>query len=81
MKNNGQLLTCDRCNASVFLKCTSVTFSGSQWLNKFEDLPTGWKENTEIGDLCPTCYKEYEQVKKEFLKEAQTKITRRKLDD
>lgn len=73
MKNNGQLLTCDRCYASVFLKCTSVTFSGSQWLNKFEKTPAGWVENTEIGDLCPACSKEYKQLKHEFLKTSSNK--------
>lgn len=74
MKKNGMLLTCDRCNASVFLKCTNTTFSGNQWHNKFENLPTGWGENTEIGDLCPECFKEYEQLKQEFLQEARKKV-------
>lgn len=74
MKKNGLLITCDRCNASIFLKCTSTTFGGEQWINKFEDSPAGWVENTEIGDLCPECSKGYEHAKKEFLKEAQKKV-------
>ena len=73
MKKNGQLLTCDRCNASVFLKSTSTTFSGSQWINEFENTPAGWVEYTEIGDLCPACSKEYKQLKLEFLKTSSIK--------
>jgi DNA-directed RNA polymerase subunit RPC12/RpoP len=81
VKQNGLLITCDRCNASIFLKCTSTTFGGEQWINKFEDSPTGWEVDTNMGDLCPSCSKEYEQLKKEFLKEAQKKVRRDRLYD
>lgn len=77
MKNNGLLLTCDRCNAAVFLKCTSTTFDYGQCINEFEKPPAGWKVDTNMGDLCPSCSKEYEQLKKEFLEQVQSKKVRR----
>lgn len=67
MRTSGQLRKCDRCGASVFLKCVGegVTDGGYTRWNKFEDAE-GWSNELDIGDLCPGCTTELEIMKEEF---------------
>lgn len=67
MRTCGQLRTCDRCGASVFLKCTGEGEADggyTRW-NKFEDAE-GWSVEMAIGDLCPSCTAELEAMMGEF---------------
>lgn len=43
-KMNGQIVTCDRCGAQVFRKCTGEGEADGGWTrwNNFEALPDGW---------------------------------------
>lgn len=67
---NGQLVTCNRCGKTIFLKCTGegVEDGGFTRWNSFEAFPEGWYKISNFGDLCPDCFIEYEKFKKEFLK-------------
>lgn len=67
MRTSGQLRTCDRCGASVFLKCTGEgeTDGGYTRWNKFEEAK-GWSTECDIGDLCPSCTADLEALKEEF---------------
>lgn len=61
MRKNGVLLECDRCGKSILL-----------WKNKdgnFEEPPGDWGHYSGK-DLCPECAKEYEDVMREFFKNA-----------
>ena len=43
-KVNGQIVSCDRCDAKIFLKCTgegSADGGFTRW-NTFEKMPDGW---------------------------------------
>ena len=31
-----------------------------------KEAPQGWRSNTEVGDLCPTCCNSWEQFKESF---------------
>ena len=62
-KVNGQMVTCDRCGASIFLKCTGEgeRDGGFTRWNEFDTLPPGW-EIVEIPgnkyiQTCPSCTK------------------------
>ena len=67
-KMNGQIVTCDRCGAHIFRKCTGEgeTDGGFTRWNNFESLPVGWDfvavprsiEWTECGNA----YNRYLQV-------------------
>lgn len=67
MRTNGQLRTCDRCGASVFLKCIGEgeTDGGYTRWSKFEEAE-GWSKELDMGDLCPSCTAELEALKEEF---------------
>ena len=43
-ETNGKIVTCDRCGAEIFLKCTGEgeTDGGYTRWNEFEKLPDGW---------------------------------------
>ena len=67
MRQHGQLRTCDRCGATIFLKTTGEgeTDGGYTRWNKFEDAK-GWTNPYEIGDLCPNCSEEWDILRAEF---------------
>lgn len=69
-RENGQLRTCDRCGKTVFLKTIGdgETDGGYTRWNKFEDA-TGWRNERDIGDLCPECSQRFEELKQNFKKE------------
>lgn len=76
----GKLLTCDRCGATCFLKCTGdgVTDGGYTRWNKFEDRPKGWQyhSDSDIGQLCPKCNAEYEEIIKGFMENKKVESVR-----
>ena len=66
---NGKLVTCDRCGAQVFLKCTDENERDggyTRW-NTFEDFPEGWNYHSSVGRLCPDCNRKYEDMISEFI--------------
>ena len=67
MRQKGELRTCDRCGATIFLKTTGEgeTDGGYTRWNKFEDAK-GWTRPYEIGDLCPNCSEEWDSLQAEF---------------
>ena len=68
-KNNGRMLTCDRCGAWKFLKCTGEGEADggySRW-NKFEPAPE-WGWISDIGDVCPKCMKDYADMLERYKK-------------
>lgn len=70
MRANGQLRTCDRCGASVFLKVTGEgeRDGGFTRWNKFEEAE-GWSTEVDMGDLCPKCTEELKQLMDNFMRE------------
>lgn len=66
-RENGQMLTCNRCGTWVFLKCTGEgeTDGGFTRWNNFEPAP-GWNVASYIGDLCPECYKAFQDMFENF---------------
>lgn len=58
---NGQLIICDRCGETVFVKCAGEgeADGGYTLWNKFEAPPEGWDYHSEVGRLCPRCNQEY----------------------
>ena len=69
-RENGQLRTCDRCGKTIFLKVIGdgETDGGYTRWNNFENA-NGWTVVTDIGDLCPECSGEFEELKKNFKNE------------
>ena len=68
-RENGQLRTCDRCGTQMFFRCTGEGEADggyTRW-NEFE-YPTGWGVLGEIGDVCPTCMREYVEILERFKK-------------
>lgn len=61
---NGRKYFCDRCGATVFVKCCGEgeTDGGYTRWNKFEPLPDGWKNTYDVGMLCPECSKQWNDV-------------------
>jgi hypothetical protein len=75
----GKLLTCDRCGATCFLKTIGdgVTDGGYTKWNKFEDTPEGWRcIDRNVGQLCPKCNAEYEELITRFMEKEKTEIVR-----
>ncbi len=72
-RENGQLKTCDRCGKTVFLKTIGdgETDGGYTRWNKFESA-IGWTTECDIGDLCPDCSKQFEELKESFKKFVRT---------
>lgn len=61
---NGKLKTCDRCGATCFLKYAGIgrADGGYTTWDNFEDAPDGWAFKAGIGDLCPKCNAEHEEI-------------------
>lgn len=69
---NGKLVTCDRCGAQVFLKCTGERERDggfTRW-NTFEPFPEGWENHYEVGRICPDCNSKYKSIISNFMAEA-----------
>lgn len=66
---NGKLVSCDRCNEKVFLKCIVVgeLVGGYPIWKVFEPLPNGWDSHSEVGTLCPKCNVEYRHLINSFM--------------
>ena len=66
---NGKLVSCDRCNETVFLKCTGEgeRDGGFTRWNNFEPIPSGWGNHFEVGLLCPKCNGEYRHLINSFM--------------
>lgn len=73
----GKLMVCDRCGKEIFLKCTGEgeTDGGFTRWSKFEDEPPGWKAPylhiggealLGVGQLCPECNQEYQNIVENF---------------
>lgn len=67
---NGKLITCDRCKNTIFCKCTGEgeRDGGYTRWNKFEEAPD-WSCQYEIGNLCPACTQEYNNMITDFKNE------------
>ena len=66
---NGQLVTCDRCGQTVFLKTIGegeLDGGYTRW-NKFDPFPTGWSVKSGLGDLCPDCSREWNRIETDFM--------------
>lgn len=68
-REKGQLVTCDRCGQTVFLKSIGEgeTDGGYTRWNKFESFPTGWSVKSDLGDLCPDCSREWNRIETDFM--------------
>ena len=68
-RQNGRLITCDRCGATTFCITTGegeMDGGFTRW-NKFADPPPGWGYSSEINmDLCPKCYAEYNRMLNDY---------------
>lgn len=67
---NGKLVSCDRCEKTVFVRCTGEGEADggfTRW-NTFEPLPDGWEYHSVVGQLCPECNKEYTSLIENFKK-------------
>lgn len=70
----GKLVSCDRCDTKIFLKCTGEgeTDGGFTRWNKFETFPEGWEYHTEVGRLCPACNEKYKALVNTFMTEGRS---------
>ena len=68
-RKNGQILTCDRCGAWIFLACTGedVMDGGYTRWNKFEPAE-GWDTITGVGNVCPECNQDFKELIDRFKK-------------
>lgn len=67
MKEKGLLIKCDRCGETGFFKTIGdgeMDGGFTRW-NKFESAE-GWSCEYDIGDLCPNCSQEFEDMKLGF---------------
>lgn len=80
MKENGILLTCDRCGQTIFLKrlCTESADGGYTNLDKYEDRPEGWctvdksmSSAIKSTHLCPDCSKKLANILDQFWSNAE----------
>lgn len=67
MRQNGRLITCERCGTTVFLECIGEgeRDGGFTRWNKFEPLPEGWG-SFEHYDLCPECNRIWTDIQHDF---------------
>jgi len=68
---NGQLVRCDRCGKTIFLKHLgegSADGGYTRW-DKFEPLPEGWGSHLipTVKMLCPKCNGEYRSLIDSFM--------------
>ena len=64
----GKMCSCDRCGATVFLRCTGKVKQdgGETSMDTFEPYPDEWHFRIGIGSLCPECNEEYEKLVNDF---------------
>lgn len=65
---NGKLCSCDRCEKTIFLRCTGEgeRDGGFTRWNKFEPYPDGWEWHSDTGQLCPECNAIYKKLVEDF---------------
>lgn len=68
MRDNGQLVTCNHCGTTTFLKCIGEgeRDGGFTRWNNFENLPEGWSHYYDGEDLCPECKEKFDIIQSEF---------------
>ena len=67
MRDKGLLIKCDRCEKTGFFRTTGDREADggyTRW-NTFEPAD-GWTYEPDIGELCPDCSQEFEDIKIEF---------------
>lgn len=72
-RKNGQLRTCDRCGTQAFFECTGEGEADggfTRW-NKFEPA-VGWDLVLSVGDVCPDCKKDFEDMLEAFRRKPPT---------
>ena len=67
-REKGEIRTCDRCKATVFLRCTGEgeRDGGYTRWNEFEPAE-GWGHEYGMGDLCPTCMEKLVRLREDFM--------------
>ena len=74
-RQNGMLITCDVCGATVHLKTLGdgETDGGYTRWNHFERAPEGWCKKIEISneyiDTCPKCTAKYDALYSQLISE------------
>lgn len=70
-EEKGKLVTCDRCGAQTFLKCTGEgeRDGGYTRWNTFEPYPLGWDFHSKVGQFCPECNRKYKELIHKFMTE------------
>jgi len=65
----GKLITCDRCNESVFVKYNKSSFTDGGFTENenYDPTPEGWVFEPEIGHLCPVCHRVFKETMTKFL--------------
>ena len=66
---NGQIVTCERCQATIFRECTGEKERDggfTRW-NTFAPLPEDWGSGPNHEDLCPKCNALWENLKTDFM--------------
>ncbi len=80
----GKLITCQRCNNTIFLKYTkSRHFDGGYTtVDDFEPLTEGWRQYIDPfkGHLCPKCNEEYSKMVDVFFGAIPTEVPERDSD-
>lgn len=68
-KQNGQMLICNRCGAWIFRECTGEgeRDGGFTRWNNFEPA-TGWNAVSTVGDVCPKCWQDYQDMLERYKK-------------
>lgn len=79
MRQEGELLTCDRCGTSTFRKLVGSTEldGGFTHVNHFEDVPEGWTYASDLGktmNFCPSCSLVYKKTLENFMNSVPTKF-------
>lgn len=77
MRENGRLMTCDRCGNQTFSKCIGereMDGGFTRW-SEFEEAE-GWTKELDIGDLCPGCTEEFKKIVENFKTEKENFIGR-----
>ena len=68
-RENGEVVTCNRCGVKIFRKCIGegeLDGGYTRW-NKFEEFPEGWSFPHGLGDLCPECSREWTRIENDFM--------------
>lgn len=65
MKENGMLITCDRCKETLFVKGEVKRLeNGKEYIDT--PMPEGWQRTPYGKDHCPRCAEEYNSLMQRF---------------